>query len=223
MSRLKWVAGFLNRYVILHIVRPKLVALPRRTTADEIDRIASQVADIVRFASGGDVTGINGLEITLSGEAARFWCERYPNLTAEYEGIAGALLVRTEMYARMLSMIFALLDKSTVVEVIHIKAALAWVRYWRDSVQYIFATMAAKAAAEQLHEDAANVLIFIKQNPGCSRTDLTTFFKNKTSASQITECLNHLMNAAPPLVRYESLKRPGNTKGRGKTTYYVMN
>ena len=220
MSDVDALSGFLNRFVILHIVRPKLVPLPRRTPDEDIDRIAVQVAESVRFAAGHDVTAGNTLEVTLSTEAIKFWCAQYPKLTAEQDGITGALLVRSEIYCRMLAMIFALLDKTSVIEPQHIMAALAWVNYWRDSVAYIFATLAAKAEAERLNDASAEVLEFIKQHPGCSRTELTTGFRNKLSGNQITGALNHLMNAAPALVRYQQMPRTDGKPGKGKTLYW---
>jgi hypothetical protein len=222
MSDVDALSGFLNRFVILHIVRPKLVPLPKRTPDADIERVAEQLAEAVRFAAGDDVTAGNTLEVTLSPEAVKFWCAQYPSLTAEQDGIAGALLVRSEIYCRMLAMIFALLDKTAVIEVQHIKAALAWVNYWKDSVNYIFATLAAKAEAERLNEASADVLEFIKQRPGCSRTDLTTGFRNKLSGQQITDALNHLMNAAPPLVRLQQVPRPDGKPGKGRTLYWSV-
>lgn len=222
MTEVDAFSGFLNRWIILHIVRAKLVALPQRTPDEHIERVSSQVAEAVRFARGIDVTASNMQAVTFSPDAVPFWCEQYPALTAECDGIAGALLVRTEIYARMLAMIFALLDKTNVIEVQHIKAALAWVNYWRDSVQYIFATLADKAKAERLKEDAANVLEFIKLHPGCSRTELTLGFKNKILGQQITEALNHLMNTAPPLVRYKQIPRTDGKPGKSRTLYWAI-
>jgi len=222
MSDVDALSGFLNRFVILHIVRPKLVPLPRRTPDDDIQRISEQVAAAVCFAAGADVTANNTLEVTLSPEAVKFWCAEYKKLTAEEDGIAGALLVRSEIYCRMLAMIFALLDKTAVIEPQHIKAALAWVNYWRDSVRYIFATLAAKAEAERLNTDAADVLEFVKQHPGCSRTAITTGFRNKLSSIQITGVLNHLLNAAPPLLRQQQLPRADGKAGRGSNLFWAV-
>lgn len=214
-------SGFLNRFVILHIVRAKLVPLPKPTPIEEIDRLAALVADCIRFALGESYTAGNSREIRMSHEAIALWCSEYPALTAEQPGLAGAMLVRIEIYCRLFAMVFALLDKSDVIEPQHIRAALAWVCYWRDSVLYIFATLAAKAEAERLNEASADVLEFIKQHPGCSRTELTTGFRNKLSGQQITVALNHLMNAAPPLVRYQQVPRPDGKPGKGRTLYWV--
>ncbi len=215
-------SGFLNRFVILHIVRAKLCALPKPTPIEEIGRLAALVTERVRFAIGVDYTANNSREIRMTGEAIRLWCDEYPALTAEQPGIAGTLLVRVEIYTRMLAMIFALLDQSDVIEPQHIRAALAWVRYWRDSVLYIFATLAAKAEAERLNDASAEVLVFIEQNPRCARAAITTAFRNKMTGPQVTAAINHLLNAAPPLIRQETLPRVDGKPGKGSTVFWVL-
>ena len=222
MTDVDALSGFLNRFVILHIVRPKLVPLPKRTPDADVESLAAQVADAVRFAVGADMKAGNVLEVKLSSEARKLWCSEYKHLTAEQDGIAGALLVRSEIYARMLAMMFALLDKTAVVEPKHIQAALAWVNYWRDSVQYIFATLAAKAEAEKLNDDATDVLDFIKQNPQCNRTAITKGFKHKLNGNQLTAVLNHLLNAAPPLIKQQQIARADGKKGRGSSVFWAI-
>ena len=217
MSDVDAQSGFMNRFIILHIVRPKLVPLPKRTPDTDIERVAVKLCDAVKFASG---MLNNKLEVTLSPEAIKFWCEHYQELTKEQEGIIGALLVRTEIYCRMFAMIFALLDKSAVIEPAHIKAALAWINYWKASVGYIFQTLAAKAETDKLNDSAKDVLEFISKNPGCSRTDLTKFFKHKNI--ELTNALNYLTNAAPPLIRQEAKPRADGKPGKGKIVFWKV-
>ena len=166
-------------------------------------------------------TGNNLVEVKLADAAMGLWRIEYDKLTDEEDGIAGALLVRTEIYARMLAMIFALLDKSATVEPVHIKAALAWVNYWRDSVRYIFATLAEKAATARLNESSQEVLAFIRKNPKCYKHAITNEFKNRMSADVITAALNHLMNAAPPLVYQKTVPRADGKGGRQPVIFWA--
>jgi hypothetical protein len=122
----------------------------------------------------------------------------------------------------MFAMIFALLDKTNVIEVLHIKAALAWIDYWRASVTYIFQTLSAKAEAERLNDTAADVLEFIRQHQGCAKSIITTGFRNKMTGGQITGVLNHLMNAAPPLVRQELSPRADGKPGKGSAVFWAI-
>ena len=220
MSDVDAQSGFMNRFVILHIVRPKLVPLPKRTPDEDVQRIAAHFAESVRFAGREDQIDNNGLEVKLSPDAIKYWCAEYKELTKEDNGIAGALLVRTEIYCRMFAMIFALLDKSATIEPAHIKAALAWVKYWRDSVRYIFQTLAAKAEASKMNDTAKIIYDFISSNPKCTRTELTNHFKNKLNSSEITQGLNYLMNAAPPLIKQEMKPRADGKPGKGTMIFW---
>lgn len=221
MSDVDALSGFLNRFVILHVARAKLVPMPVPTPVADIDRLAADVTGAVCFAVGDDVTACNASPVAMSPDAVVYWCQQYEALTAEQPGIAGALLVRTEIYARMFAMIFALLDKTNVIEVQHIKAALAWIDYWRASVIYIFQTLSAKAEAERLNETGVEVLEFIRQQPACTRTAITVGFKNKMTSGQITAVLNHLMNAAPPLIRQQQIPRSDGKPGKGSSLFWV--
>jgi hypothetical protein len=220
MSDVDAQSGFMNRFVILHIVRPKLVPLPKRTPDADVQRIAALFAEAVIFARGNDEQANDGLEMKLSPDAVKYWCGRYKALTKEDNGLAGVLLVRTEIYCRMFAMIFALLDKSAIIEVEHIKAALAWIKYWRDSVRYIFQTLAAKAEASKMNDTAKSVYEFISSNPKCTRTELTSHFKNKLNSSEITQGLNYLMNAAPPLIKQEMKPRADGKPGKGTMIFW---
>jgi tRNA splicing ligase len=122
----------------------------------------------------------------------------------------------------MLAMVFALLDQSAVMEPQHIKAALAWINYWKDSVNYIFGTLAARAETNKMNETAKGVYEFITKNSGCTRTDLTKFFKHKLNSAELTSALNHLMNAAPPLVKQEMKPRADGKPGKGTIVFWKV-
>lgn len=219
MKEVDALSGFMNRFVILHIVRPKLVPLPKRTPDEDVQRIAAQITEAVQFAIGDDACSHNGLEVTLSAAAIKYWCGQYKELTKDHEGIAGAMLVRTEIYCRMFAMIFALLDRSAIIEVVHIKAALAWINYWKASVRYIFQTLAAKAETNKLDDQAKDVYAFIANASQCSRTELTKHFKHKLNSSELTATLNHLTNSAPPLIKQKEIPRADGKPGKATITF----
>jgi uncharacterized protein DUF3987 len=218
MSDVDAQSGFLNRFIILHIVRPKLVPLPKRTAESDIERVAEKLFNAVIFAGGQEN---NKLEVVLSQDAIKYWCGQYRELTKEHDGISGSLLVRTEIYCRMLAMIFALMDQTAVIEPKHIEAALAWIDYWKQSVRYIFQTLAARAESERLNDLSKDLHDFIKQNQGCSQTRITKHFKNKKTASEITQAINFLLNAAPPLIVRDSKPRADGRPGKGSSVFFA--
>ncbi len=48
------------------------------------------------------------------------------------------MMARAKHYAKMYSMLFATLDKSEVIYAKHLEVALGWIKYWQDSVEYLF-------------------------------------------------------------------------------------
>lgn len=130
--------GLLNRFMMLYVYRPKLVPLPEPTPEETLDRLAMRVADAVLMATGGDLHGNNTREVRLSDAARELWIEQYPRLTRDRDGKGGSLLARSEMYARMLAMIFAAMEGRLEIEPRDLWAAIAWVEYWHGSVTYIF-------------------------------------------------------------------------------------
>lgn len=224
MTAVDAYSGFLNRFIVLHIVRNKLVALPSRTPEGEIQRLAGIIhTKIVPFLKDG-LQSQNTISVTLSPTAINLWCAHYKALTKEDDGLPGALLVRSEIYCRMLAMIFALLDGVTIIEPQHFQAVFAWIDYWKASVKYIFQTVSDKVDSEKLDEHAKEIYEFIKANQGCSRSQITSGFRNKKlNASEITKTLNHLLSAAPPTIRQESKPRvDGKLIGKPSTVFFTL-
>lgn len=77
-------------------------------------------------------------EAILEEEARALWIKSYPHLTRDRDGKGGNLLARSEVYARMLAMVFASMDGRRGIEPCDLRAAIAWVEYWHASVTYTF-------------------------------------------------------------------------------------
>jgi hypothetical protein len=92
------------------------------------------------YATKGNPHGSNTHEIVMTPEARELWCELYPQITRDLDGKAGSLMARSEVYARMLAMVFCLMDRRSEIEPCDLRAALAWVEYWHQSITYIFLT-----------------------------------------------------------------------------------
>lgn len=205
--------GLLNRFIILFVHRPKLVPLPEPTPEVRIHHLAAQLADAIAAATGGDFHARDKNEIHLSAEARQLWVEQYPQLSRDRDGKGGSLMARAEVYCRMLAMIFCLMDSRREIEPCDLRAALAWVDYWRQSVDYIFRTGGDDT---ELDPFALQVFEIIRGQPGITATELSGVFHRKRSAAEIKGALETLVSMAPPLI--ESRKRP--TSGRAAIEYY---
>ncbi|AUN94817.1 YfjI family protein [Pseudazoarcus pumilus] len=205
--------GLLNRFVILFVYRPKLVPLPKPTPAHKLDALATHFADAVEAATGGNLLANCTQEVTLGDEAAELWCEQYPRLTRDRDGKLGALLARTEVYARMLAMIFALMDCRREIEPCDLHAAFAWIDYWIESVSFVFRS---GDGDDELDPFATEVFQAVKARPGISLTELQEVWHRK-KIKPVRAALETLLNLAPPLIVQ---RKDANTGGRVALRYY---
>lgn len=208
--------GLLNRFITVFVHRPKLVPLPEPTPEVRIQHLAEKLADAIEAATGGQFCVNNKLEVKLGDEARQFWIEQYPQLSQDRDGKGGSLMARAEVYARMLAMIFCLLDQRREIEPCDLRAALAWVDYWRQSVDYVF-----RMTDEDGELDPFTMQVFeaIRSGPGITATELSKVFHRNRSAKEIKSALATLVDMSPPLV--EARKKP--TSGRTAVVYYPYN
>lgn len=206
--------GLMNRFMLLYVYRPKLVPLPEPTPDDLIDRLASHIAAAVIKITGGNLHAHNQAEIRLSHAARDMWVRKYPQLTRDREGKGGSLLARSELYARMLAMIFACMDGRTQIEPCDLNAAVAWIEYWHASVTYVFNTPDDEGT---LDDFTASVLSVITARPGITLTQLQEHW-NRKRIKEVRLSAERLMNLAPPLVECH---KDDATGGRAASKYYA--
>lgn len=209
--------GLLNRFITVFVHRPKLVPLPEPTPEAVIRQLAERMADAIEAVTEGNFHANNKTEVRLGEEARDYWCEQYPQLSRDREGKGGSLMARAEVYARMLAMIFALMDGRREIEPCDLRAALAWVDYWRQSVDYIYRMGDDDG---ELDPFAARVFEFIRAEPGISATSLRAKFHNNEPASRIKRALELLVSMAPPLIE---ARKKTDTGGRAATCYHPYN
>lgn len=210
--------GLLNRFLLLHVQRDKLAALPEPTPESEIIRLAEKIADAVEFAIAGRFGSSDGLEVKMSADACRVWKELYPAISADLPGITGDLTARSEVYVRMLAMIFALMDSSTMVEPVHIRAGVHWLDYVAKSIRYIFGSEAGQMRLVALEAFAQEVLAVIKTKGTATRTDIHDAFQRHKTADELNEVLEYLLSATPARIEALQVKTPG----RPRTVYRLF-
>jgi phage/plasmid primase-like uncharacterized protein len=186
--------GFLNRFLICAIERDHLVPLPKPTSNTYIQELAQEIIDIINFIEttvnqhGGEI------EIIFSEEAEACWVSIYPTMTEDRPGYIGALMARTEVYARMLSMIFCLLDKKTTIEVKHLKAALSWMAYIEESIEYIFGDAEAQKKQDENKNISTRILSHLKAKKEMTKTEINNALGGHIDSKIINEALRHLLD-----------------------------
>src|SRR5208337_636296 len=103
-------------------------------------------------------------------EASEIWHPEYKRLSADRPGLFGCMIARATAQALRLSLIYALLDKSTEIRKEHLLAALEVWRYCEESVRFIFGERVGNPIADR-------ILSMLRSMPaGLTRTEISTLF-----------------------------------------------
>jgi hypothetical protein len=194
--------GFGNRFLWIAVRRSKLLPDGGRLHTVNFAPLIQRMTDAVDFAR--TVRAMNRDE-----EAGELWHEVYPHLSRDRVGLYGAVTSRAEAHTLRLSCIYALLDRSTVVRVPHLAAALELWRYCEDSCRFIFGDSLGDITADTIR--AA-----LRHNPaGLTRTEISGLFDRHKSADQVTRALELLRSQK--MAEFRS--RP--TKGRPAERWFA--
>lgn len=202
MSEADVAGGTINRLLPIYSERPHLLY-------DEPER--PHIVDLTQ--SLGDA--IN--EAKLTGRVSRtraadeLWREAYRALNAdEPDGLLGSIMARGPVQAMRLALIYALADRSRVIDADHLRAALAVWKYATDTATVLFGDLSGSTDLDRLGEYIASA------QGGRTRTEIVThLFKRNKSSSELDELLAELEDAGD--VKAE-IEKP--TRGRPTTRYH---
>lgn len=171
--------GFANRFLWLLVKRSKF--LPDGGENIDLQPLQAHLKQAIAVAR--QVTTIGR-----SPDARTLWRRVYQDLATEKHGLYGAVTGRAEAQTLRLSMLYALLDGSAVIEEAHLRAALALWRYSDDSARLIFNQ--GNAEAEDPMEK--QLLGLIRQAPGINRKGLHKALGGHVPAKTLVEALAKL-------------------------------
>jgi Protein of unknown function (DUF3987) len=139
--------GFGNRLLYVCVRRSKLLPHGGHHDPALLDHLAAQVAAAVdRAQRVGAMTRSAAANLAWEQAYTR-WAQQVPG------GLAGALTARPEAHALRLSLAYALLDGSPVIEPEHVAAAVAVVDYAEQSARYVFGDALGDDIADRLLEE----------------------------------------------------------------------
>ena len=210
--------GFANRFLIFWAEQGELDPFPSYTPKETIEALSDRLADILRFARADRFVETDHTGLQLDPAASNRYAALYRGEFQDRSGgdLVAGLLVRRAPYLLRLAMLFALTDKTTIIGLHHLNAALHWVRYWAESVRFIFASAAQEAAFEKTQETAKRIVEFLGERGQATRTELTRVcFKGKVSRDVLDEAIDELLKANPPVIEVEQQARKG---GSGSST-----
>lgn len=198
--------GLMNRFLMLFVAREQFVPLPTATPDHIINELAEKIISILNY-----VRNLESKEITMNQEAKKYWEKIYITLSQDNPGLIGSLLARTEVYTRMLAMIFALLDQKNVIELSHLKASARWISYTDQSIRYLFGSLEDQFKENEKTKFAEEVFQVLLQRQ-MNRTDLNKHFNGHKASSEIKNALEWLLNQSPARIVQIKQKTGGRSK-----------
>jgi Protein of unknown function (DUF3987) len=135
------INGFANRFLLICVRRSKF--LPEGGVEIDFNDILDGLRKAVKAAKGRGA-------LKRDDNSKALWAEEYRRLTAERDGLRGALCSRAEAHVLRLSLLYALLDGAGEIRVEHLRAALAFWRYCEDSVRHVFGEATGDCDGERI-------------------------------------------------------------------------
>jgi hypothetical protein len=192
--------GFGNRFLWCCAKRSQL--LPDGGGFVDLDPLLPAVRLAVDFArEAGELKRDDG--------ARELWHAVYASLSAGRPGLLGAITGRAEAQTMRLACLYALSERSRVVQRRHLEAALAVWRYCFDSAAYVFGMSLGDPTADAILQAIQNA-----GDTGMTRTEISMLFGRHRAAADIDRAL--------AVLEGHSLARQGqrDTTGRPATCWF---
>lgn len=153
--------GFANRFLWVFAKRANV--LPFGGKPVELRSLADRLRHAIEYASNVD-------EVIWLQDARPLWESVYPDLSEGRPGILGAVTARAEAQVVRLAMLYALLDGSSEIGAVHLRAALAVWAYCLASASWVWGDALGDPVADELLE------MLRAQPDGLTETDIRDAF-----------------------------------------------
>ena len=189
--------GFANRFLWCYSAMTKLLPRAKGFEPDLIKREVQQIK-----ASLKKNLHAHSREMTRTQAAEEYWDEIYGELTVRPNNVWGSVTHRAATQVVRLSMIYALVDCSDVIDFKHLIAAKALCDYCDQSARWAFEGRA-------FGEIAQRILNALQYGP-LTQTDLHNLFNRHVSKPMINHALKEISHLIDEMTE--------RTAGRNKTT-----
>lgn len=204
------VNGMANRFLWIMVERSKLLPSGGYFHKLNLEPLVKKIKEVIEF---GKETG----ELVRDPEADKFWEEIYEPLSTGVTGIVGSVTSRGEVLVMRLACIYALLDRSREIKLIHLQAALELWNYSFKSARYIYGetTILKNPNAIKLLEELKKRKE--KGQSSMTRTEVSNeIFNRNVKSDELDSIFKELLSNG--FVRVEKEKLPGEKREVQKIT-----
>jgi len=214
--------GFANRFLLVWGERTQIQPFPKRTPQARMEALARRVAKVLAFVREETKQGSDPMLVVMAEAARSRYAELYQTELNQDLGntlVDNVLERRAPMLLR-LAMILALADLQWQIEVQHVEAAMAWIRYATDSARFVFANGSGGPSEPHIAWAAQRISEFLTVRGSASRRDLVVdCFGRHQPAVVVDAAIAHLIEQAPSKVCVEVRARSKGGPGRPATVY----
>jgi hypothetical protein len=175
LDRTETANGFGNRFFWVAVSRSKFLPDGGTLRDEDLVPFVSKLRDAL-------ATARNVREMARDAEASAAWHGVYEALETGRTGLFGAITGRAAPHVLRLSMIYALMDGSAVIQEPHLAAGLALWTYSEDSARFVFGDATGDPEADTI-ADA------LRTTPRLSREAISNLFSRHVPAQRIAAAL----------------------------------
>lgn len=196
--------GFANRFLWICSRRSRLLprggGLFRADFQPLLDPIVERVTEAIEYVNAEEL--FESIEVGMTEAAWAIYEPLYAHLSRPQIKAIGQVTDRAEAHVRRLAVIYAILDRKHVVDVDHLKAALAFWDYCDRSVKFIFGDEEADPMAEEI------LAALTAAGPeGLSHRHVTQKLFRGRKFEEVSKALEALVSAS--IIRQEERKTTG--------------
>jgi hypothetical protein len=192
--------GFGNRFLYACVRRSKLLPDGGGLDMNTTGLLGAETLEALTLAHSRG-------RIIMTPEANQLWRQVYPRLTAETPGLLGFVTARADPQTIRLALVYALLDRSTHIEKVHLEAALALWTYCEASARFIFGDFTGDPVADTILRTLRGA-----GSSGQSRWDISNMFGRNVPSNRIAEALAKLLATGKVRREMQSIGGPGRPR-----------
>jgi uncharacterized protein DUF3987 len=196
--------GFSNRFLWVCVKRAQLLPEGGELHKANLDSLSRQLSAIIKAAGRVD-------EMRRDASLKDQWAEFYKRCARGKSGMFDSVTSRAEPQTMRIACLYALLDQCSVVQDVHLNAAMAVWSYCENSARFIFGDRLGDPTADE-------ILAALRRagEAGMTRGEIVDYFLRNKPKPEIERALNALLGLGLARSQEE------NTGGRPATRWFAI-